>query len=475
MSNFYEELEAYEDQTDPIARLKKEIPLELFYELDVPLYAVPKIHRRAPFEDLPSLKRHYIDRAILSLYRGVDIPLDKITLFTWVIADGVGDWSLEERFAQQINKFFPSTEIYLISLLHEKRRPPSFRALAHEVFTYYEETDECIQKMSSSDLIIQAPTFYPKWDELEKKCPRSQVEHIGEYGFIDSPSFNPLTKARSMGLHFLEKGVLIPEDFDPTPRTTVKGRYLSYITTERGFVVFLAAVSALKGTDVVEIFVPKFEHLFTHLEAIKSFGKTHGVKVIEFYADGTVCPIPIQNEGKTIKIFYKSDMPREEFLDLMKTSEIVGCRGNQSLMEAISCGKPFFYDPAKHNLPFLYDLVALARDRAPRLHHLFSLLTDAMDADVEGWLALGVELSQAYNDPSLPQEIQSLYELLNREYCFNPILEGLVKRAAYIKKHPGHLLFEQDLIRQTIEGSLPFTTLYTTLKDKIDGSAHRHR
>jgi hypothetical protein len=319
------------------------------------------------------------------------------------------------------------------------------------------------EALSSTDLVIAAPTHYQEWKKIEESLPdQPQVEHFGEYGLIDSPHFHPETAARCMGLHFLEKGVVIPEDLDRTPLVVLPHRYLGYVTTKRGFVIFLAMVCA-KTTGDAEVIVPKLDAMFLYMEAIKAFAAAQGVRCFELYMEGEMCPISIQEEGKVIKIFFRPHIEREEFLTLLKTSSVVGCRGNQSLMEAIACRKPLFYDPVKHNVSFLYDLIGLVRDRLPELFPLFSLFTEALEEDVEGWLLLGEKIAFCMRDTF------SLFDLLQKEYCFNPVLEGIIKRRAYIKAHPDHLAWEQKHLEQLSSGTLPFPLFYRALKEKIDG------
>ncbi|MBM3202143.1 MAG: hypothetical protein FJZ56_07035 [Chlamydiae bacterium] len=175
--------------------------------------------------------------------------------------------------------------------------------------------------------------------------------------------------------------------------------------------------------------------------------------------------IDIQDEGKVIKIYFKPQIDRTLFYSLMKNSPIVGCRGNQSFIEALSLQKPLFYDPVKHNLSFLYDLIAVIRDRMPELFPLFSLFVESLDEDIEAWQILGKKIAFSMRDTF------SLFELLKREYCFNPVLEAVIKRAAFIKKHKEHLAWETEAIQKILGNTLSFPSFYSALKGKLDGRA----
>lgn len=476
--HFHDALTTYLKTKDPLTQLTHAIPLATFFHLSIPRYAIPKIHESLPskpaFQDIPSLKRHYIDRSILALYKELDLNLERITLFTYVMADGYGDWGFQLSLAKEIQRLFPKTELHLVTLFHKEKKPIKSVEFPHDVFIYPTESisRKCIQKMAKSDLILQSPTYFKGWEEIESSLKGVQIEHLGEYGFIDSPDFHPQSSKRCLGIHFLEKGILIPEDLENGSFPKIENVYLAYLRSERGFVIFFAMLCILKGD--VEVVIPKLEPLLSHIETLQSFAKSHGVAKLEFYTGEDICPIQLQSEGKTIKIFTKPHMTHPDFIDLMKKSPVVGCRGNQSLIEVLGYGKPFFYDAIKHNLPFLHDLTTLVRNYLPELVPLFSLFTASLNEDIEGWLSVGTKLGEIFSSSSLSQEIFSLFNLLKTEYPFNPILEGIVKRAAYIKQDPDHLKYEEEIISAIIEGKDTFETLYLSLKEKIDGSIHRN-
>jgi hypothetical protein len=476
--DFYDAITTYVEAQDPLTQLIHWAPLEIFLNLSIPLYAIPKVYESLPikptFKDLTSLKRHYIDRSILSLYKDLDLSLDSISLFTYVIADGYGDFTFQETLAKELKRLFPQTQIHLVTLFHEEKKVIKSQQFAHDVFTYPGQslTKECLEKMASTDLIFQSPTYYEGWKEIEPLLKGVQVEHLGEYGFIDSPHFHPQSGARCLGLHFLEKGVLIPHGINEKPLPPLKNRYLAYLRSERGFIIFFAMLCTLK--EDIEIVIPIINSIFSHIERLKSFAKLYSIAKIEIYTEEDICPIKIQSEGKTIKIFLQSHIPQNEFIDLMKTSPIVGCRGNQSLLEALALSKPFFYDPVKHNLPFLHNLTILVQDRLPQLAPLFSLFNRKEGENIEEWLLIGEKLADIFASSSLSCEIFSLFNLLKTEYCFNPILEGIVKRAAFIKKYPQHSGIEQGLISKMIQKKEPFESLYFAIKEKVYGSTYRN-
>ena len=75
---------------------------------------------------------------------------------------------------------------------------------------------EALEILRTSDLVLQLPTFYPFFEELREavesitfSLPPPKWSSIGEYGFLESKWYHPQSGNRSMGLHFLEKGVMV--------------------------------------------------------------------------------------------------------------------------------------------------------------------------------------------------------------------------------------------------------------------------
>src|SRR3990167_950732 len=241
-------------------------------------------HIKKSFSHLPTLRRAFIEKALYSLYDQILIDSSvKITLFTWVIRDGLGDYMAALEAADILRKRFPRLKVAIVALVSIDAK------VAEDVPVHLIRYDkkcplslippEALQEMLSSDLILQMHTFYPETAELihlfqnmKGRSPCPKMEILGEYGFIESSWFHPRTENRSMGLHFLEKGVMIREKKKKTlfdlkdeklKMLLFEGNaegylathrlYLAYLATKMGGAVYLHALLKSKENDPLPI------------------------------------------------------------------------------------------------------------------------------------------------------------------------------------------------------------------------------
>src|SRR3990167_4144587 len=70
------------------------------------------------FSDLPALKKLAAEQFVFPLYRGCPLPLSqKVTVFTWVIGDGLGDFVAASETIEILQARFPVFEFSWIILL----------------------------------------------------------------------------------------------------------------------------------------------------------------------------------------------------------------------------------------------------------------------------------------------------------------------------------------------------------------------
>ncbi|MES2344417.1 MAG: hypothetical protein V4494_00560 [Chlamydiota bacterium] len=332
---------------------------------------------KSHFDDMEVLKKRYTEKIALKKFSGKMPPKGAhVVLFTWVMEDGWGDYYTQLDAATILQEAFPGIQLTLITLIHKNKSPPEEKnRFTHHVFKYtgkarneiiYEEFGEEVYALiKNASLLLQLPTFFPHTlSLLEKVENQPRHELIGECGFIDSAWFHPKNGAHCMGLHFLEKGIIIKK----MPASPLKPCFnLDYTKTKRGNYVFLhILLKALEhDTRDITIATPSLQLYITRLEnGLKDILKRFGIRELVIHFEQSICPITVNTTGKKLIVHHVNQKPHQKFLnDVVATDQLVGCTGDGSISEALSAGKPFFYDPPLHKRNFLKDLIALAEDR----------------------------------------------------------------------------------------------------------------
>lgn len=466
---------------DPLAYARDEWPPELFVEWGLPAYAVPHVHAGLPrkeglikanFNRRETIFRHYIDRAFLSHYAGLPFPCHKpVVLFTWVMNDGLGDWGAQIAMAGEMRRAFPRLPIQLITLVDEKVKyhlqAPGVtnHLLFYRGFEKVLFPPHLLELMAKSALIIQAPTYYPHFKEVMEKVealrppgskrPRELL--IGEYGFLDSEWFHPESKARCMGLHALEKGLL----FSPSTASQTKAEkfYFAYLTTLRGHTIYLHALCSYLKEDSADItlYLCHLPHL---LEALQGADLArYGVREVVIETRLERSHLPLQEEGKRLIIRQViTDKPEEISLLMKESEDFVGCRGDRSFSEVVASGCLFFYDAPDHALPFLDDLYLLARDRLSGYPLLLDYLEKMRDRKSSPAL-LGEEIGRLLKEPSLHAGAKRLAALLFSDYSFNQNLVNLITCEMLSYYFPLMMQKESELLQQFCLEKIDFQKL----------------
>jgi hypothetical protein len=414
------------------------------------------------FDDPKVILKRYEEK--LALKEGTKRHLvrgGRVVLFTWVMEDGWGDYYTQLDVANILQGAFPEIELTLISLIHKNRSlPKEEHSLKSYIFRYtgstrheiiYEEfPEEVYALIKSASLFLQLPTFFPHTRALLEKINILRHELIGEYGFIDSSWFHPKTSAHCMGLHFLEKGILMRT----IPKRAAIPRFnLDYTKTRRGNYVFLHILLKALENDPgdVTIATPSLLLYIENLEnGLRDILKKFNIKELILHFEEFICPIEIGSSGKKLVVQHMKHLPHREFLEkLAATDQLIGCTGDGSISEAISAGIPFFYDPPPHKRNFLKDLIALAEDHLKEYPETVAFLKLSLKNEhliledvIDGWVSeefllieqektssedlrdevLAEKMGELLQSPKTQKGFQQLSAIIRKEYAINETL-----------------------------------------------------
>ena len=339
---------------------------------------------------------------------------------------------------------------------------------------------EILALLRSSDLIVQMPTYYPHTEELlavlekmEAASPMPKIESIGEYGFLESSWFHPKSGRYSMGLHFLEKGILIRKLKQASWSDVKNGQlqqwrnsdnhfYLAYLTTPIGGAIYLHALLKSMENDPkgIDICTPDLSWFIQFAEKQNKSGRSifewgMGIGSIEVNFQEQVHTILIAPQGKRVRLLCPGPIEQADFQALLTLSgDFVAVRGDQSLTEAISIGKPFFYDGRDHARYFIKDLVALAENRVGShpatltcirgmgQAFLYNLplqegewVDETFFQEKDDWASIALSIGFALQDPDVVSGFQKLGQIASAEYSANSFLCHLVQRALCHRKN----------------------------------------
>jgi hypothetical protein len=447
------------------------------------------------FSHLPPLKRLALERFLFPLYEQHPIAphiteRTKVCLFTWVLSDGWGDLIAAKEALVLLKERFPEIEFNWVALVPNQLQSANVDA----AYIYYDKecpisllTPDVLKTLRSSDLILSLPTFYPHTEALMKTvqdipsvAPLPRLICIGQYGYLESSWFHPKSGHRSMGLHLLEKGILIRKSMNPN-FSQIENKelllslfgmaapgpfeienylnthqfYLAYLLSPVGGAVYLHALLKSHVRDVlpIDICTPDLGWFVGHIERQKKAGKpilegNFRVKTIDVHYEGKVYATRLADEGKKVRILCPGAISDADFRLLVRLSgEFVGVRGDQSFSEVVSANRAFFYDGALHARYFVKDLLALAENRlAPHrsaltifrgmgkayLHILPDDENEWVDEthfqEKEPWVMIAHSIGNALQDPDALAGFKKFNRIIADEHSFNSFLSQLVAR-----------------------------------------------
>lgn len=492
---------------------------------------IAQSHIKKNFSCLPTLRKLSVDRALFSLYSKVAVR-GRMALFGWVMNDGLGDYIALWEIAQLIKRRFAHLDLHLVAFVTSQaiQRVQKEASFSVHLIPYDKEPsldlfpENVLSILRSCDLILQTPTFYAETDELIGKLqPTPKMECLGEYGFLESSWFHPRTGNRSLGLHFLEKGVLtrsipkthfheiqnrelleilfgihIPGPLEIEEYFSKNHFYLSYLTTPVGGAVYLhALLKALERDEKgIDLCVPDIGWFVRYVEQQKGLQRPiiEGsliVKQIELYIYGKRCVIPIGSKGKRLRLICPEKLDPADFRRLLALSgEFVAVRGDQSFSETICANKAFFYDGREHARYFLKDLLAIAQNRigahrgtvtcfqgmAEAFHHnlpeqLDTWVDEAHFQESIDWVEIALKIGAGLQDPDTVVGYKKLNRILVEEYSANDFICHLVQRAFCHQARPSVAALEAEQMNLFGLGLIRFKALVETLRNRLASPA----
>lgn len=486
---------------------------------------IPRLHHREnplhlrmrpEFTDLMQLKRLALDRALFHPYRKEEfVGRAHVMLVTWVMPDGLGDWTT----AVEVARLLMEGGVRRVSLLILAETAPSLssRLPACCDVEWVHTTPLGLLAASSleeltarvrPDLLLQIPTYWPSsgselhWSGAEHALPLR--EHVGEYGFVSSRYAHPRTGYRAMGLHMLEQGILtrtLEESALPTMRkTTPASFYLAYLATPQGGAAYLHALAALlqARSDPIHLCLPEIGWLLAYLREQERkkqpfLLRAYGIRSVEIVVKRGMHVIPLAQEGKVLHI-RELDAPLTvaDFHALLQLSEPwIGVRGNQSLSEVLSIQKPFFYDARPHNRHLFADLVALAEQRLQPFPETVRCLKLERQLFLEhepapkeewiessewerevafSWLDTAERLGSLLHTSRLLQGFRQLSSIIFRERSCNDFLLSLAGRSVCHRTYPQISALERGQINAYLSGNQSFMDSYLQIEKELGKS-----
>lgn len=453
---------------------------------------------KSNFTGLADLRRLSVDRAVFSLYEGQSKKRKaRIGIFCWVMNDGLGDWVAAQEAAHCLREKMPWLEILLFPI-SDRTLEPIYDFPVHRE----------LGLLGEMDFVLQIPTFYGEGV--------SAHESIGEYGYLESSWFHPKSGNRSMGLHALEKGIFIRTLHHRPSFAEVKQKellrclfgteipgpieieayershrfHVGYLATPMGGSIYLHSLLKLYEWDGLDIDVccPDLAWFIQWIEDRKKSGlpilqELFGVKEIVVQLFDQTHRVPVAEKGKVLRLISPGPISHADMQHLIALSgDWVGVRGNQTLSEAISAGKPFFYDGRDHARYLIKDLVAMAENRLSGYRsalHAFRMMSHAFLwnlPDETGdwvdesyfqrdgklpWFEIAKELGGSLQDPDAIAGYKKYCRICAEEKAFNPFLCHLVERALC---SPAIRQAEKELVDLYAAGKISLTTLVKNLR-----------
>ena len=453
------------------------------------------------FTHLPSLLSQMLEKAISKLYLSA-LPRanGKLVLFTWIMADGSGDFSMSKEVLEMLERAFPETAIEWIALV-----PKGYvhaASIPNPIF--YEEEgvidEKTVQKMKEADLVLQFPTYYPDTEKLVQRIGHTRFFSLGEYGFSESKHFDPRSKNRAMGLHFLEKGILLPSPKKGELESPLLKKWmckdnrfaLCYLNSVPGLIVYLHALlkSLEEDTLPIDLCMPDLSYLIAYIQERGKeplLEENFGVGSIDIYFGGKVHSHKLAKKGKKLRILSPPSLSPSDFQTLLSQStDLIAVRGNHSFSEAILLGKPFFYDGRHHARYFLKDLLALAENRLKStpnaltcIRSIFKTYLHNLPAQEGTWvdetyfqekeplLDIARAFGSTLKQPDTLLGFQKLSQIIQEEHSLAEFLIPYIQRSFAHRKHPELAAFEKRQLDLFISGNLTATDLLGILEERL--------
>lgn len=487
------------------------------------------------FSNLAQLKKLAVEKKIFQTYRTCPMPAHaKVSLFTWVRKNGWSDYFVALEAVEILQSAFPELELSWVVLFPSGLGSPIIPKGCKTHLLFYDRAieakqikKEALAIFRTSDLIIQLPTFYPQFAELKAAVegivfsrPLPIWTSLGEYGFVESDRFHPGTKERAMGLHFLEKGVLLRKPHIERGDYALLGNtqllrwlfntdtpgldrieqykethhfYLADLQNPLGGAIYLHALLKAHERDQkgIDLCTLDLGWAIAYLQAQNQTGKPaleiEGVG-FEIHLQGKVLPVAFGK--KKLRLFCPTSLSQADFKMILRLSgEFAAIRDDWGFSEAVSENKGFFYDGKASSRYFMKDLSALAENRIRShrntleifrgMHQTFLHYVPKEDGQwVEEthfqekmpWQEIASRLGVALQDPDAVVGFKKLNQVIAAEFSCNEFLCHLVQRFLCHRARPYHALIEEDLVNRFAQGEYSLAETVQALKQEIQHS-----
>lgn len=467
------------------------------------------------FSDLATLKRLAVEKSAFRIYDSFPLPeFSRVSFFTWV--SNWDDYAAGCKVVETIEERFPELELSWIVLVPSRKRHLRIPKGCKTHLIVYEQKNtlasiekEALEILRTSDLVLQIPTYFPLFRPLQEMVGRISFSKLppiwksfGKHGSIESPQFHPRSGNCSMGLHFLEKGILIHRHknsaygFDLLENESLlrwlfgtsfpmieqiqryketHHFYLADLKSPTGGAIYLHALSRLHERDHkdIDLCVPDLSWILSYIDLQNRKGSPVleiGGIALELYFQEKV--IPITTGAKKLRLFSPSEISQKDFRNLFDLSgEFVGIHSDSSFSEAVSANKGFFFDSTEAEKYFMKDLLALAENRIG-MHrsalkiframgeaavHNFSLqegdwVEESYFQEKTPWLEIAEKIGLALQDPDAIAGFKKLNSIITEEHPLNDFLCLFVQRELCHRACPDLAVIEDQALSRFASG-----------------------
>ena len=453
---------------DPLIRAE-ELWGEELREFGLPGFAIPKCFGALPvsghFGDFERVASKWLEGARLFRYRETCVRAgSSVILFSWVMPGGLGDWADQISAASILKMGIPDLKIELVTLVEESQ-PRFLRGhdFPNHIIIYRNNepvhfSNTLLKKLSEASLILQIPTYYPHFQMLIDGIFKLSsgripvIASIGGSGSFHSEWFHPMSGNICMGIHPLERGLLLHTDASYVDAMETEPFYFAELESERGYAIYLHALltSNKDKTNDLKLIVCNQLPLLSALK--NQVFSDYGVKEITIEESAKKSVIKLSDSGKIHFIEVKQGLSTFSIQKLIVSAEdFVGCGNNHMLCEVITLEKFFFTDELNHPNLFLNDLKALATHYFP-LDPKLATYIDYLSDKITTEKILGNLIGKIVSEDTLLTSMKKLIHLIKADFLFNPTLINYVKSKICEYYDPSLKEKEQLFFKEFLKG-----------------------
>ncbi|OGN71715.1 MAG: hypothetical protein A3G30_03970 [Chlamydiae bacterium RIFCSPLOWO2_12_FULL_49_12] len=398
-----------------------------------------------------------------------------ISVLTYVLSDGLGDWYHGMTAVNIIAQALPHWNVQFVvqlSIKHKNQESLSFPN-GCETFLFYDDRKEpvspafyrALQHLRESDVILETPVpFFGDltgqksllvsnskglmkkvilMEEYDDMSPLGKSMGVGLYSH--GIALSPFTGER--GFEYLENKGLKRFLLDGAKKNSHHFCY-GYLpkqekekTDERHMLAFITATLALfeeSGKEWIDLVGPFDSEEIQINSYLLEFLKTKDVQELQCINKDPQRPgwittsIPFEKEGRKIRLINPFPISHHDARLLTALSEnVVGCTGDMSLSEALSEGLLPFYQIRSHKESFFRSLHDLAAETfSGDSNHLVAYLSALINwnplAPGDDYLHAGAKLGRLLRHPETQAQMRTFSALIKTHYPYQEILIGLI-------------------------------------------------